>query len=221
MDLLCNPLTTRPIQTGWEFTIEPYPSWQLGYIDHPDRRFGKGSVWTRTRASSDSPEPFLTLSVIVLLQLHICCRQNAAHTHPLPPVVPARVPCTWHLWKFRRPPLPPLSNQIELYPHPWAVACRSSHAFLLSNSFCTFDITGRWYVHSVVWTCGNSPLNRENHQLLSYHRAKSIRLLLVSLTPTYALLLDWSENPKIQSHPETIHSLIFSVCSQLAANGPA
>jgi len=45
MDLLDNPLTTRPIQTGWEITMEPYPSWQFGFIEDPDRQFGNGSVW--------------------------------------------------------------------------------------------------------------------------------------------------------------------------------
>jgi len=61
MDPLCDPLTTRPIQTGWEFTMELYPSGQFGFIDDPDRQFGNGSVWTRTRTWSDGPEPLLTL----------------------------------------------------------------------------------------------------------------------------------------------------------------
>ena len=61
MDPLCDPLTTRPIQTGWEFTMEPYPSGQFRFIDDPDRQFGNGSVWTRTRTRSDGPEPLLTL----------------------------------------------------------------------------------------------------------------------------------------------------------------
>jgi len=61
MDPLGDPLTTRPIQTGWEFTMEPYPSWQFGFIDHPDRQFGNGSVWTRTRTRNDGLEPLLTL----------------------------------------------------------------------------------------------------------------------------------------------------------------
>jgi len=61
MDPLCDPLTTRPIQTGWEFTMEPYPIGQFGFIDDPDRQFGNDSVWTRTWARSDGPEPLLTL----------------------------------------------------------------------------------------------------------------------------------------------------------------
>ena len=66
MDPLCDPLTTRPIQTGWEFTMEPYPSGQFGFINDPDRQFGNGSVWTRTRTRSDGPEPLLTLTILGL-----------------------------------------------------------------------------------------------------------------------------------------------------------
>ena len=65
MDPLCDPLTTRPIQTGWEFTMELYPSGQFGFIDDPDRQFGNGSVWTRTPTRSDGPEPLLTLLIRV------------------------------------------------------------------------------------------------------------------------------------------------------------
>jgi len=62
MDPLGNPLTTRPILTGWGFTMEPYPSGQFGFIDDPDRQFGNGLVGTQTRARSDGPELLLTLS---------------------------------------------------------------------------------------------------------------------------------------------------------------
>jgi len=62
MDPLCDPLTTRPIQMGWEFTMEPYPSGQFAFIDDPDRQYGKGSVWTRTQTQSEGPEPLLTLT---------------------------------------------------------------------------------------------------------------------------------------------------------------
>ena len=61
MDPLGDLLTTRPIQMGWEFTMEAYPSRQFGFIDDPDRQFGNGAVWTRTRTWSDGPEPLLTL----------------------------------------------------------------------------------------------------------------------------------------------------------------
>jgi len=61
MDLLSDPLITRPIQTGWEFTIEPYLSWQFGLIDNADCEFGNGSGWTRHRTRSDGPEPLVTL----------------------------------------------------------------------------------------------------------------------------------------------------------------
>jgi hypothetical protein len=49
LDPLGNPLTPRPIQMSWEFTMEPYLSGKFGIIDDPDCQFGKGSVWTRTR----------------------------------------------------------------------------------------------------------------------------------------------------------------------------
>jgi len=47
--------------------MEPYPSGQFGFIDDPDRQFGNGSVWTRTRTQSDGPEPLLTLHIPLLL----------------------------------------------------------------------------------------------------------------------------------------------------------
>jgi len=61
MDPLGDPLITRPIQTGLEFTIELYPSWLFGFIDNPDRQFGNCLVLTWTRTQSDGPEPLLTL----------------------------------------------------------------------------------------------------------------------------------------------------------------
>jgi len=63
MDLLGDPLTTRPIQTGWEFSMEPYPSGRFRCVDDPDPQFGNGSVWTRTQTRSDGPEPLLTLDL--------------------------------------------------------------------------------------------------------------------------------------------------------------
>jgi len=56
-----DPLTTRPILMGWEFTMVPYPSGQFWFINDPDGRFGNGSVWTRTRTRSDGPELLLSL----------------------------------------------------------------------------------------------------------------------------------------------------------------
>jgi hypothetical protein len=61
MDPLGDLLTTRPIQTDWEFTMEPYQSGQFGCIDDPDHQFGNGLVCTGTQIRSDSPEPLLTL----------------------------------------------------------------------------------------------------------------------------------------------------------------
>ena len=81
MDPLGDPLTTRPIQTGWEFAMELYPSGQFGFIDDLDCQLGNGSVWTRTWTRSDGPEPFLTLGVcitqcmlyMVCAVLGVCC----------------------------------------------------------------------------------------------------------------------------------------------------
>jgi len=58
MDLL----TTHPIQTGWEISIEPYPCGRFGSIDNPDRQFGNSSVPTQTKTRSDGPEPLLQLA---------------------------------------------------------------------------------------------------------------------------------------------------------------
>ena len=77
MDPLCDPLTTRPIQTGWEICSEPYPNRQFGCVDNPDHQFGNSSVLTRTRTRSDGPEPLLTLllrnmSIINVLASVLC-----------------------------------------------------------------------------------------------------------------------------------------------------
>ena len=61
LDPLYNPPRTRPIQTGREMLMEPYPNQQVGSIDNLDGQSGTGSVLTRTRTRSDSPEPLLTL----------------------------------------------------------------------------------------------------------------------------------------------------------------
>jgi len=61
MDPLDNPLTTRPIRTDWELCIEPYPNWQFGFSDDPDRLFGASSDPTWTRTLSGGPEPLLIL----------------------------------------------------------------------------------------------------------------------------------------------------------------
>jgi hypothetical protein len=71
MDPLGDPLTTLPIQTGWKFTMEPYPRGLFGFIDDPDRQFGNCSVWTRTRTRSDGAEPLLTLNVWMDTMRHV------------------------------------------------------------------------------------------------------------------------------------------------------
>jgi len=65
MDPLCDPLTTCPIQMGWEIWIESYPNRRFGCVENPDRQFGNGSVLTRTRTRHDSLEPLLILVTIV------------------------------------------------------------------------------------------------------------------------------------------------------------
>jgi hypothetical protein len=61
MDPLGDLLTTRLIQTGWEFTMELYLSGQCGFTDDPDRQFGNGCVWTKAQTRRDSLEPLVTL----------------------------------------------------------------------------------------------------------------------------------------------------------------
>ena len=60
MDPLDNPLSTRPIQMGRDYSIDPYPNGQFGLIAKPDRQFGTGSVPTRTQTWSDGPQPSIT-----------------------------------------------------------------------------------------------------------------------------------------------------------------
>jgi len=80
MDPLGDPLTTRSIQTGWEFIMEPYPSGQFGFIDDPDRQFGNSSVWTLTRTRSDGPEPLLTL---LLIHWSLCDQKKFLRASPI------------------------------------------------------------------------------------------------------------------------------------------
>ena len=61
LDPLGDPVTTCPIRTGWEFTMESYPSGRLGLLGEQDSQFGNGVVWTQTRTRTDSPEPLLIL----------------------------------------------------------------------------------------------------------------------------------------------------------------
>ena len=59
-----DPLTTHPIQLGWEFPMEPYPSGEFGFIADLDRQFGNGLVWTQIRTRSDGPELLLTVDLM-------------------------------------------------------------------------------------------------------------------------------------------------------------
>jgi hypothetical protein len=78
MDPPSDPLTTRPIQMGWDIIMEPYLSGQFGFIDDPDRQFVDGSVWTRTGTGSDGPEPLLTLGLVEFPCE--CANRYLAHT---------------------------------------------------------------------------------------------------------------------------------------------
>ena len=64
MDQLENPVTTHPIQTAWEISIERYRNWQFRCIDDPDCQFDNGLVSTRSRIGSDSSAPLLTLHTV-------------------------------------------------------------------------------------------------------------------------------------------------------------
>ena len=83
MDPLGNPLTIRPIQTGWEFTMQPDLSRQFRFIDDLDHRFDNGSVWTRSRIRSDGPGPLLTLVVWERTVQECSCARlcNRARSH--------------------------------------------------------------------------------------------------------------------------------------------
>jgi len=72
MDPLGNLLTTCPIQTGLEISIEPCLNWRFGCVDNLDRQFVNGSVPTRPCTCSDGPELLLTLKVPNL----ICLRDS-------------------------------------------------------------------------------------------------------------------------------------------------
>jgi hypothetical protein len=67
MDPLGDPLTTCPIQTGWEISSKPDLNRRSGCIDNTDRQFGNGSLQTRTRTRSDGPEPLLSLTNILVV----------------------------------------------------------------------------------------------------------------------------------------------------------
>jgi len=73
MDLPGKFRTIRPIQTGWELSIEPYPSWRFGCIVIQDHHFTNCPDWTRTRARSDILEPLRTLGVSIINTGSILC----------------------------------------------------------------------------------------------------------------------------------------------------
>jgi len=56
-----NPLRSRPIQTGREMSMEPYPNRKFWFIDNPDHHSACGSVLTCNRTRSAGPDPLLSL----------------------------------------------------------------------------------------------------------------------------------------------------------------
>jgi len=62
MDPPDNPLSTRQIQTGSDFFVEPYPNGQFGSIHNLVRQFSAGSGPTQTQTRNGGPELLLTLS---------------------------------------------------------------------------------------------------------------------------------------------------------------
>jgi hypothetical protein len=65
MDLLGDLLISREIQMCWEFTLAPYASWRIGFIDNPDRQIGNGLGTTLSQTRSDGSEPLSTLVVTI------------------------------------------------------------------------------------------------------------------------------------------------------------
>jgi len=63
MDPLDKPLTTHPIQMGWELPVKPYPNWQYGYIGNPDCVFGDSSVVIPTHAQCGGLESLLSVQL--------------------------------------------------------------------------------------------------------------------------------------------------------------
>ena len=85
MDPLSDLVTTRPIQVGWEITIQPYPHWRFWCIDNLHSQFDNSLVLTQTQTQSGSPEPLLMLS-----HHHHHCHQHCRYceilTSPISPL---------------------------------------------------------------------------------------------------------------------------------------
>jgi len=77
MNLLMEPLgdllTTHPIQTVWEITIERYLSWRFGIIDHPDSQFGNPSLSTWTWTRPHVADPLLTAWLLCQINVKRRC----------------------------------------------------------------------------------------------------------------------------------------------------
>jgi len=61
MNPLGDLLTTRPILTGWKFTIKLYSTSPFPFTDDPDWQFGNGLIWTWIWTRGVVPELLLTV----------------------------------------------------------------------------------------------------------------------------------------------------------------
>jgi len=62
-DLQSDPRTIRPMQAGWEFTIQPNLSLELRFINNLDSQFASSSVGTRTQTWCDGSDLLGTLFI--------------------------------------------------------------------------------------------------------------------------------------------------------------
>jgi len=79
------PADNPPNSDGLGVYHGTIPDGQFGYTDNPDRQFGNGSVWTRTRTRSDGLEPLLTLFTYKQKrpQFHSFCTGEASLDLPM------------------------------------------------------------------------------------------------------------------------------------------
>ena len=96
IDPLGDPLTTRPMQPGWDICIELYPSWQFGCVDNAVHQFGNGLVQTWTLTWSDGPE-----AVLVLLKRHGSWRITLVSL-PRKIIFHIQFDLNWPTWQTKR-----------------------------------------------------------------------------------------------------------------------
>jgi hypothetical protein len=87
-----NPLTTRPIWTCWQVSMEPLPKSQFRLIDDPDRGFGDGSAPIRSRTRSSRLELLLTLHLMRPFLVYAVVRCTVAQLPQKLPLFIASIP---------------------------------------------------------------------------------------------------------------------------------